>query len=159
MNDFERTCKAEYRRVHAFLLRLTGDESLSDELTQETFYQALKRWKDFRGQCEPVTWLCGIAKRLYFSWCRKPPPLPAERLKEETDFTDPLADKEQRLTIHRLLHSLPEPYREVVMLRTFGDLSHEEIGALFDRTASWARTIYHRGRLQLTHLWKEENEQ
>jgi len=157
VNDFERLCSAEYRNVRGFLLRLSGDDALADELTQETFYQAVRRWKDFRGQCAPSTWLCGIAKRLYFSWCRRPPPMPVEELPESGDFTDPLTERETRLTIHRLLHSLPEPYREVVTLRTFGDLSHEEIGALFGKTASWARTIYHRGRLQLTHMWKEDN--
>lgn len=156
MNDFERTCREEYRKVHAFLLRLTGEEGLADELTQETFYQALRRWKDFRGQCAPSTWLCGIGKRLYYTWCRRPPPVPVDRSGQERDFTDPLTDREQRMTVHRLLHNLPEPYREVVTLRTFGDLSHEEIGALFGKTATWARTIYYRGRQQLNHMMKEE---
>lgn len=159
MDDFELTCHEEYQKVRSFLLRLTGDEALTEELTQETFYQAMKRWKTFRGQCTASTWLCGIAKRLYFTWCRKPPPTPVETLPEETDFTDPLMDKERRLTLHRLLHSLPEPYREVVTLRTFGELSHEEIGALFGKTATWARTTYYRGRQQLNHLWKEYEEE
>ncbi len=159
MDDFELTCHEEYQKVRSFLLRLTGDEALTEELTQETFYQAMKKWKTFRGQCTASTWLCGIAKRLYFTWCRKPPPTPVETLPEETDFTDPLMDKERRLTLHRLLHSLPEPYREVVTLRTFGELSHEEIGALFGKTATWARTTYYRGRQQLNHLWKEYEEE
>ena len=158
MNDFERTCQTEYRHVRLFLLKMTGEESLADELTQETFYQALKQWKNFRGQCAPSTWLCGIAKRLYFTWCRRPPPVPVERLPEDADFADDLEDRERRLSVHRLLHSLPEPYREVVTLRTFGDLSHEEIGALFGKTAAWARTIYYRGRQQLARMRKEENE-
>ncbi|MBQ8200475.1 MAG: RNA polymerase sigma factor [Clostridia bacterium] len=159
MNDFERTCHAEYRKVHSFLLKLTGDESLSDELTQETFYQAMKHWKDFRGQCAPSTWLCGIAKRLYFTWCRKPPPTPVEALPEEPhDFTDALEDKERRLKAYALLHELPEPYREVVTLRTFGDLSHEEIGTLFGKPASWTRTIYYRGRQMLAHRMKGEDQ-
>ncbi|MBQ7848707.1 MAG: RNA polymerase sigma factor [Clostridia bacterium] len=159
MNDFERTCQEEYCRVKQFLLKLTGDAALSDELTQETFYQALKQWKRFRGQCAPGTWLCGIAKRQYFTWCRRPPPIPAGNLPEEREFTDALEDRERRLSVHRLLHSLPEPYREVVTLRLFGDLSHEEIGGLFGKSAAWARTVYYRGRQQLARMWKEENEE
>lgn len=158
MNEFERACQEEYTRVRSFLVRLTGDYALAEELTQETFYQALKQWRSFRGQCAPSTWLCGIAKRLYFTWCRRPPPTPVEVMPEEADFTDSLLEKEKRLTLHRLLHSLPEPYREVLTLRTFGELSHEEIGALFGKPASWARTIYYRGRQQLNHLWKEQME-
>ena len=160
MNDLERMCRDEYQTVRKFLAHLTGDDDLAEELTQETFYQAARRWKDFRGQCKASTWLCGIAKRLYFSWRRRMPPVPVENLPEESaDFTDELMDKERRLTVHRLLHSLPEPYREVVTLRTFGDLSHEEIGALFGKPASWARVIYYRGRQQLAHMLKEEDDE
>ncbi len=159
MNDFDRVCHTEYQKVRRFLLKLTGDESLSDELTQETFYQALRHWKDFRGQCAPSTWLCGIAKRLYFTWCRKPPPTPVEAIPADAeDFTEALLDKERKLQAYALLHELPEPYREVVTLRTFGELNHEEIGTLFGKSASWARTIYYRGRQQLAHRMKGENE-
>lgn len=157
MKEFERTFAEQYPVVRKFLLRLSGDEELSEELTQETFYQAMRRWKEFRGECQLSTWLCGIAKRQYFQWRRKPPPMPVEQLPDNGEFDDPLADKEQRLTIHRLLHALPEPYREVVTLRTFGELSHEEIGSLFGKSAGWARTIYYRGRQQLNHMWREEN--
>lgn len=157
MKELERICSEQYEAVRHFLLRLTGDEHLADELTQETFFQAMRRWKEFRGECQLSTWLCGIAKRQYFQYCRKPPPVPVERLPEGEEFDDRLADREQRLTIHRLLHALPEPYREVVTLRTFGELSHEEIGSLFGRSAGWARTIYYRGRQQLNQMWKEES--
>ena len=157
MSDFEHIFSEQYQTVRKFLLRLSGDEHLSDELTQETFYLAMKQWKDFRGQCQLSTWLCGIAKRQYFQWQRKPPPTPVEDVPAGADFTDPLLDKEQRITIHRLLHSLPEPYREVVTLRTFGELTLEETGGLFGTSGGWARTIYYRGRQQLNHLWKEEN--
>ena len=157
MNDPERICREEYQSVLRFLLRLTGDEALAAELTQETFYQALRQWQSFRGHCAPSTWLCGIAKRLYFQYCRRPPPLPAGDVPDDASVTDPLAEKESRLQVHRLLHSLPEPYREVVTLRTFGDLTHEEIGGLFGKSAAWARLIYYRGRQQLAQKWKEEN--
>ena len=156
MNDFEQACHEEYQTVRRFLLRLTGDETLSDELTQETFYQALKGWKHFRGQCAVSTWLCGIAKRQYFTYCRKPKPLPLTDMAEDSaDFTEELLDRERRMQVHAQLHDLPEPYKEVVTLRTFGELSHEEIGTLFGKTSSWARVTYYRGRQMLVHMMKE----
>lgn len=159
MQEFEKICQAEYQAVWKFLMRLCGNKELAQELTQETFYQAMKQWKSFRGQCAPSTWLCGIAKRLYFSYCRKPPPLPVESLPEAAaSFDDDLLSRERRLQAHALLHSLPEPYREVVTLRTFGDLSHEEIGAIFGKPATWARTTYYRGRQMLVHRMKGENQ-
>ena len=65
MEDFEKMCHQEYQTVRKFLLRLSGSEALADELTQETFYQAMKKWKGFRHQCAVSTWLCGIAKNLF----------------------------------------------------------------------------------------------
>lgn len=139
-----------------FLLRLCGNEELAEELTQETFYQAMKRWKEFRNQCAVSTWLCAIAKRLFYTYCRKPPPVPVVQAEEKPseDFVEVILDKEQRLQAHRLLHSLPEPYKEVVTLRTFGDLSHQEIGALFGKPERWARVTYYRGRQMLVRLMK-----
>lgn len=160
MEDFERICQAEYQAVRRFLLRLSGNESLAEELTQETFYQAMRHWKDFRRQCAVSTWLCGIAKRLFYTYCRRPPPLPVERLPEgaQGSLEDGLMDRERRLQIHRLLHCLPEPYKEVVTLRTFGELSHQEIGALFDRPESWSRMTYYRGKQLLARMLKGEEQ-
>lgn len=154
MEEFERLCHDEYQTVRLFLVRLCGDAALAEELTQETFYQAMRGWKKFRGQCAASTWLCGIAKRQYFQYCRKPRPLPVEQLPEVPgeSVEDRLLRKETRLEAHRLLHDLPEPYKEVLTLRTFGELTHEEIGALFGKTAAWARVTYYRGRQMLAAM-------
>lgn len=154
MEEFERLCHDEYQTVRLFLVRLCGDAALAEELTQETFYQAMRGWKKFRGQCAASTWLCGIAKRQFFQYCRKPRPLPVEQLPEVPgeSIEDRLLRKETRLEAHRLLHDLPEPYKEVLTLRTFGELTHEEIGALFGKTAAWARVTYYRGRQMLAAM-------
>lgn len=154
MEEFERLCHDEYQTVRLFLVRLCGDAALAEELTQETFYQAMRGWKKFRGQCAASTWLCGIAKRQFFQYCRKPRPLPVEQLPEVPgeSVEDRLLRKETRLEAHRLLHDLPEPYKEVLTLRTFGELTHEEIGALFGKTAAWARVTYYRGRQMLAAM-------
>jgi len=158
MEEFEKMCHEEYQTVRKFLLRLSGSEALTEELTQETFYQAVKRWKGFLHQCAVSTWLCGIAKNLFYTYCRKPKPASIDEVREKPaeDFVETLLDKEQRLQAHRLLHSLPEPYKEVVTLRTFGELTHQEIGALFGKPERWARVTYYRGRQMLVRLMKGE---
>ena len=154
MEDFERLCHDEYQTVRLFLVRLCGDAALAEELTQETFYQAMRGWKKFRGQCAASTWLCGIAKRQFFQYCRKPRPVPVAEVPDTPgeSIEDRLLRKETRLEAHRLLHDLPEPYKEVLTLRTFGELTHEEIGALFGKTAAWARVTYYRGRQMLASM-------
>ena len=75
---------------------------------------------------------------------------------DSADFTEELLDRERRLQAHALLHDLPEPYKEVVTLRTFGDLSHEEIGTLFGKTASWARVTYYRAKTRLQTMLEQQ---
>ena len=57
--------------------------------------------------------------------------------------------KEDAQRIRALLHTLPEPYKEVFMWRTLGELSFAEIGALYGKTANWACVTYHRARQQI----------
>jgi len=157
MEPFEHIYREYETLVRYFLLRLTGNAHLAEELTQETFYQALRHWSSFRGQSSPATWLCTIAKRLYLSSLRrKPAPLPLDVPAPEPDPAEALVQSDRQMAAHRLLHGLPEPYREVFTLRTFGDLSHAQIGALFGKSESWARVTYYRARQMLVRQAREE---
>lgn len=143
--------------VQRYLYRLCRNETLAEELTQETFYQALKSWDRFKGQSSVATWLCSIAKRLYWSTLRKKDISVAEEKTEsaQPDFVDQLIQRDRAMTAHQLLHALKEPYREVFTLRTFCDMSHAEIGQLFRKSESWARVTYYRARQMLQEALKE----
>lgn len=158
MTDFETIYQEYEQMIRAFLLRLCGNAHLAEELTQETFYQALRRWKDFRGDSSVSTWLCGIAKRLLYNAVRRKAFLPLEEAVHQTgtDIEEALVSSDKRLAAHRLVHRLPEPMREVFTLRTFGDLSHGQIGSLFGKSDGWARVTYYRARQMLQEMAKEE---
>ena len=47
------------------------------------------------------------------------------------------------------MHSIPEPYREVMYLRVFGGLSFKEIGEIMEKPENWARVTYYRGKGKL----------
>lgn len=146
MTDFERIYRENFPRVYGFLVRLCRNDALAEELAQETFFRALRAIGKFDGRCRVDIWLCQIAKNAYFSHCR--------RQKKRADVTgdiesplrleDTLADKDQAARLHERLHALEEPYKEVFMLRVFGELDHAQIGQLFGRTESWSRVTYHR---------------
>jgi len=145
-------------QVRGFLYRLCQNEMLADELTQETFFQALEGWNQYRGQGAILTWLCGIAKHLYYHTMRKPDTIPYDdNIEDPTDFVDKLVRHDQALSIHRVLHSLDEPYHEVFMLRTFCEMSHKEIGNLFSKSESWSRVTYYRARQILFDALKKED--
>ena len=143
--------------VKAYLTRLSGSSELAEELTQETFYQAVRSIDRFDGRCSAGTWLCGIAKHLYIDAVRrrKPTePLP-EDIPSGEDFAEELVRKDQAMIAHRYLHSLEEPYREVFTLRTFCDLSHPQIAELFKKSEAWSRVTYYRARCMLQEAMKE----
>lgn len=156
--DFEQTYQEYQQMIQAFLLRLCGNAHLAEELTQETFYQAFRHWDDFRGKSSVSTWLCTIAKRLLYNTVRKKELLPLEEATNASadDVTDALVQSDRKMAAHRLVHRLPEPMREVFTLRTFGDLSHAQIGSLFGKSDSWARVTYYRARQMLQTMAKEE---
>ena len=143
--------------VRAFLLRMCHNDALADELTQETFYRAVKEWPRFRGDSSVTTWLCTIAKHLYWDALRKKTPLSLETAPQPAtpDFTEALAQRDRAMVAQRLLHGLAEPYREVFTLRTFCDLSHAQIAGLFGKSDAWARVTYYRARTMLADMMKE----
>lgn len=158
MTEFEEAYREHQQMVERFLLRLCGNAHLAEELTQETFIQALQHWDDFRGQGSRSTWLCTIAKRLLYSIVRRKGALPLEEAEAiaSEDVTDALVESDRMMAAYRLVHRLPEPLREVFTLRTFGDLTHAQIGSLFGKSDSWARVTYYRARQQLSQMVKEE---
>jgi len=158
MTEFEAVYREHQQMVERFLLRLCGNAHLAEELTQETFIQALKHWDEFRGEGNRSTWLCTIAKRQLYSAVRRKGPLPLEEAEAiaADDVTDALVESDRMMAAHRLVHRLPEPMREVFTLRTFGDLTHAQIGSLFGKSDSWARVTYYRARQMLSQMVKEE---
>lgn len=65
--------------------------------------------------------------------------------------------KERIFELHKVLHCLSEPYKEVFSLRVFSELSYKDIGVLFSKTESWARVTFHRAKLIVINKFKEEN--
>ena len=71
---FESIYKAYFGRVYHYLLSLCRDHHLAEELTADTFFKALNSLQEFRGDSDPGTWLCAIARNLYVSHLRKQQP-------------------------------------------------------------------------------------
>lgn len=62
------------------------------------------------------------------------------------EWTQTLYRKEQAVLVHQVLHSLPEPYKEVFSLKVFGELKFKEIANLFGKTESWAKMTFYRAK-------------
>ena len=125
MEDMSRLYQQHAQTVYKFLLAQCRDAHLAEELTQETFYQAIRSVDRFNGSCKVSVWLCQIAKHLWYQHLRKhrreaaegPPETVLPSAEEET-----LA-QEGQLELLRKIHALSPDAREVVYLRSFGGLS------------------------------------
>ncbi len=151
--DSEKLYETCYLQVYSYLMTLCGDRYLAEELTQETFLKAMSAAgkSAFREKSQALTWLCAIAKNLFADEMRRrkrSAELPEDILSGE-DITSAAEDEDLSFRIHKALHSLEEPYKEVFQLRVFGELPFAKIGALFGKTENWARVTYHRARLKL----------
>lgn len=156
MLDAEEAYQQYRDMVYGYLIRLCRDRDLAEELTQETFYQAMKNWKRYEGKSSVGTWLCAIARNQFLRIMRRQAPLPLDNVPEASvpDFTEMVAEHSLALSAHQALHRLPEPYREVFTLKTFCELSSKEIAALFGKSESWARVTAYRAKQMLLDAMK-----
>ena len=153
MQEFEAIFKDFTPIVFRFLLSLCGDESLAEELTAETFYRAYLHIGQYRGDCKIETWLCQIAKNAFYKELKRRGRFiqrdSLESVETDNNFFEIIADKEQAMQIHKHLHLLKDPYREVFMLRVFGDLSFKEIADVCGKSESWAKVTFYRAKNKL----------
>ena len=148
----ERLYNTYYMRVFSYVMTLSGDRHVSEEITQEAFFRAFSTSASFRNESDEVTWLCAIAKNCFVDETRrrnKTAPMPEELPASGKSIEQQVADKDSSFRIHAALHTMEEPYREVFELRVFGELSFSQIGTIFGKTENWARVTYHRARLKL----------
>lgn len=152
MDDFERIYSEYYDTVYRYVLSLCRDESWAEDIVQDAFCKALKKVGEFRGECKLNVWLCQIAKNTFLTQAKRrkrAADYPLETIAADDRFEQRIADKDAALTIHKQLHKLEEPYREVFWMRTFGEMSFGDIADIFGKTESWARVTYHRARAKI----------
>lgn len=153
VNSFDQIYQTYFDPVYRFALSLSGNPQNAEEITQETFFRAMRSLDQFQGRSSLKSWLCAIAKNLWLSELRKKK---AQLMDDAIPLADPsigpeeaIVRREEGLRVHRLLHRLDEPYREVFTLRALGQLSFRDIGELFGKSGNWACVVYHRARAKI----------
>ena len=145
--------------VFHFLLAISNDKDVAEELTQETFLRAMDSIERYDYICKIGVWLCQIAKHIYLQYLakrRKEMPsgdIPLEWMPGENTggkgIEDQLIKKYELLDVLKDMQNLPEQMREVIYLRTMADLSFKEIGEILGKSENWARVTFYRGKERL----------
>lgn len=154
MTEFESIYRTYFNDVFLFIRRLSNNEHIAEEITSETFYKAMRSISGFRGDCDIRVWLCQIAKNCYYTYLKKAGQI--DSIEDDMKLVnmsgqyetveERLLRQDEAMQIQKILHDIPNPYKEVFMWRVFAELDHKQIGQLFDKSENWACVTYHRAR-------------
>lgn len=147
-NDYAQT-------VFKFLMTLCHDEHTAEELTQETFYQAVRCAGKFNGTCKSL--------HLALPNCKAPlvPGAGKRKRCEASQLTESIVSEEEspesaaclrddKMELFRKVHVLSEAEKEIVLLRLTGAFSFREIGDIFEKSENWARVTFYRAKQKIT---------
>ena len=152
LDDLEKLCNLHYKYVKSYALSLCLNEALAEDITQETFYNAIKKIDTFKNDCKIETWLCSIARNIYLNTKRR------KQTENISDYPNLVADinLEDNLikdeNVKRILAEavkLETPYKEVFYMKTLGDMPYSTIADVFEKTENWARVTYFRAKKQI----------
>ena len=158
MQDIEKIYEEYFEIVNKYLFCLTHNNDISEELTQETFYKAVKKIDTYKGECKMSVWLCQIAKNLWYDECRKNKKLKniseedLFNIEEKSTIEDNVVSEEETIEIYKKMQKLDDKTREVMYLRISGELSFKEIGIILNKTENWARVTFYRGKNKLKEV-------
>lgn len=153
MESFEGIYEKYYKKIYYFLYRLSGSNSLSEELTQETLYNAFLHIEQYQGKSNIYTWLCTIAKNNWLAECNR-----QKRFQDTEETWEPatghnleqeVIKKHMLVLMRQEINHLPEPYMTVFTLKIYAELSYAEIALEYEKSESWARVTFFRGKAML----------
>ena len=141
--DMEQTYKEHARSVFKYLFSLSHDESLAEELTQETFYRAVYSIKKYDGSCKISVWLCQIAKHVWYQ------ELTEDMVSSDLSPEDSSILLNDKISLYKAINTLGEPMKDVVYMRLSGEFSFSEIGEVLGKSENWARTTFYRAKQKI----------
>lgn len=152
--DMDRVYQDYGGYVFKYLMSLCHDSDLAEELTQETFCRAIRSVHRFNGTCKVSTWLCQIAKHIWYQELDKrkrhmAAPLEESHISGQHSLEDDLCLKQEKMELFKRIHILNETEKEIVLLRLTGEFSFREIGEIFGKSENWARVSFYRAKQKI----------
>jgi len=145
-------------RLLRYLVYLTRNRELAEDLFQETWIRVLERGHQYDGKHEFSTWLYAVARNLTIDYLRKINPVSLDGLlaQNEADASveprdvrplalDVLAQRQQLLRINEALIAIPAEYREAIVLRFQDELALEEIAIVTGARLGTVKSRLYRG--------------
>jgi RNA polymerase sigma-70 factor (ECF subfamily) len=153
----DRLIEQYQHRLLRYLISLSGNRELAEDLFQETWIRVLERGHQYDGKHEFNTWLYAVARNLTIDYLRKKSPISLDAIMENEDHaplepadTQPMAwevveQHEQAERISAALVGLPAEYREAIVLRFQDGLDLQEIAAVIGAPLGTVKSRLYRG--------------
>lgn len=152
--------KKYFRLVYNYLYSLTSNVEIAEEITQETFYKAIKGIKKFRNECSINVWLCQIAKNIWRDYMKKESKVKIVSLDDkdiENLFIEyDINSNSEMMELYKEIHKLDEMTRKVFYLRIKGELTFKEIGDILGKSEEWSKVTFYRGKVKLKEELKDD---
>ena len=134
---------------------------MSEEIVQETFEAAIKNIDKFKGESKISTWLCEIGTYIWYKTLKREKKIDKVSFESlegvvlsNTILEENILEKQEKIEIFKKIQKLDEQTRNVMYLRILGNLDYKEIAEIMNKTPTWARVVFFRGKQKL----KEEKE-
>lgn len=154
MDNMENIYNKYANSIKYYIFCITKDIGLAEDIMQETFVVAINQINKFRGDCEISVWLFSIAKKILYKKTKKNSiynmvPIDEFELADNISIEEDCINKDNKLKLFEALQKLDPNTREVMYLRLTGDLTFKEIGKILNRTESWTKVTFFRGKQKL----------
>jgi RNA polymerase sigma-70 factor (ECF subfamily) len=161
-NLLDRLIEQYQHRLLRYLVYLSGNRALAEDLFQDTWIRVLERGHQYDGRHEFSTWLYAVARNLTIDYFRKKSPVSLDGLMENEEHAplepaDPrpmaweiVRRHEHAERINAALAGIPAEYREAIVLRFQDELSLEEIAAVTGAPLGTVKSRLYRGLTMLT---------
>ena len=154
MENMEEIYNKYANAIKKYIFCITKDIALSEDIVQETFIVAINQINKFRGDCEISVWLFSIAKKILYKKTKKSNMINMISIDEFELADNKILEEEcisndNKLKLFEALQKLDSNTREVIYLRLTGDLTFKEIGKILNKTESWAKVTFFRGKQKL----------
>lgn len=149
--ELEDAFRRHQRELYLYLLKVTGDRALAEDLAQDTFLRAFQGALTFRGDATLRTWLFAIARNVLISHQRRQRPVEAEWVTEPSPSAS-ARDPSTAVGTYETLARLPLPAREALVLSDLLGFEPHEAAELVGVTANAFRVRLHRARTQFREI-------
>ena len=154
-SEIETIYRKYFHDVFLYIRALSENESLAEEITQETFLKAMNNIEKFDGRKDIRAWLFVIAKNTYFRYCRRNKIYVGEEFSEimqdsmqdtSPAVLDQIVQDETVRNLKRYAELIPEPTGKYFICGYMVSSPLRQIGKCYQKSAGWARVTYHRAR-------------